>query len=182
MDANINYWTIGSVVIGFLLVLPSIMGLFSKNKFDVNGKVCIGHPVVHQPRLTTPKTVLLTGASEGMGLSVAKQLAQKGASIIIVARNVGRLEEALGQIKVSFLPQHQTMLTCPSRRRQLLPRNGSNISVPTSLNLMAQPESSQKQLHGMKAEPQMSYGASQALPIPASSSTLLSRTCGNRWM
>jgi 3-dehydrosphinganine reductase len=111
MDANISYWTIGSIVLGFLLVLPSIMGLFSKNKFDVKGKVCIGHPVVHQPRLTTPKTVLLTGASEGVGLSVAKQLAQKGASIIIVARNVGRLEEALGQIKVSLLPQRQTMLT-----------------------------------------------------------------------
>jgi 3-dehydrosphinganine reductase len=105
MDANISYWTIGSIVIGFLLILPSIMGLFSKNKFDVKGKVRIGQPVVHQPRLTTPKTVLLTGASEGMGLSVAKQLAQKGASIIIVARNVGRLEEALGQIKVSLLPQ-----------------------------------------------------------------------------
>jgi hypothetical protein len=63
MDANINYWTIGSIVIGFLLVLPSIMGLFSKSKFDVKGKVCIGHPVVAQPRLTTSKTVLLTGAS-----------------------------------------------------------------------------------------------------------------------
>jgi 3-dehydrosphinganine reductase len=46
-----------------------------------------------------------------MGLSVAKQLAEKGASIIIVARNVGRLEEALGQIKVSLLPQRQAMLT-----------------------------------------------------------------------
>jgi 3-dehydrosphinganine reductase len=35
-----------------------------------------------------------------MGKSVAKQLAAKGANIIIVARNVGKLEEALGQIKV----------------------------------------------------------------------------------
>jgi 3-dehydrosphinganine reductase len=46
------------------------------------------------------KTVLLTGASEGMGKSVAIQLAQKGANIIIVARNVGKLEEALSEIKV----------------------------------------------------------------------------------
>jgi 3-dehydrosphinganine reductase len=46
------------------------------------------------------QTILLTGASEGMGLSVALRLAKKGASIIIVARNVGKLEEALGQIKV----------------------------------------------------------------------------------
>jgi 3-dehydrosphinganine reductase len=38
-----------------------------------------------------------------MGKSVAKQLAQKGASIIIVARNVGKLEEALDEIKASSL-------------------------------------------------------------------------------
>jgi 3-dehydrosphinganine reductase len=35
-----------------------------------------------------------------MGKSVAIQLAKKGANIIIVARNVGKLEEALAQIKV----------------------------------------------------------------------------------
>ncbi len=35
-----------------------------------------------------------------MGKSVAVQLAKKGANIIIVARNVGKLEEALAQIKV----------------------------------------------------------------------------------
>jgi 3-dehydrosphinganine reductase len=52
------------------------------------------------------KTVLLLGASEGMGKSVAKQLAQKGANLIIVARNVGRLEEALAQIKVDTSSFH----------------------------------------------------------------------------
>lgn len=46
------------------------------------------------------KTILITGASEGMGRSAARQLAQKGANIIIVSRNVGRLEEALAEIKV----------------------------------------------------------------------------------
>jgi 3-dehydrosphinganine reductase len=47
MDINLNYWTLGSIALGFLLVLPSIMGLFGKNKFDVKGKVCIGHAVRH---------------------------------------------------------------------------------------------------------------------------------------
>ena len=45
------------------------------------------------------QTILITGASEGMGKSVAKQLAEKGANVLIVARNVGRLEEALAEIK-----------------------------------------------------------------------------------
>ncbi|KAK4211975.1 hypothetical protein QBC37DRAFT_441753 [Rhypophila decipiens] len=60
------------------------MGLFSstKNHMPVEGK-----------------TVLITGASEGMGLSASIQLSQKGANIILVSRNVGRLEEALLKVK-----------------------------------------------------------------------------------
>ncbi|KAK4190373.1 hypothetical protein QBC35DRAFT_377906 [Podospora australis] len=59
------------------------MGLLKgKNKFPVEGK-----------------TVLITGASEGMGLSAAIQLAAKGANLILVARNVGRLEEAIVLVK-----------------------------------------------------------------------------------
>ncbi|TVY83875.1 3-ketodihydrosphingosine reductase gsl-3 [Lachnellula suecica] len=54
------------------------MGLFGGKKFD---------------------TVLLTGAFKGMGKSVAIQLSQKGANIIIFARNVGKLEAALAEIK-----------------------------------------------------------------------------------
>lgn len=42
-----------------------------------------------------PQTVLITGASEGMGLAAACQLSAKGANVILVSRNVGRLEEAL---------------------------------------------------------------------------------------
>ncbi|KAK0116524.1 3-dehydrosphinganine reductase [Cadophora gregata] len=83
---DLGAWTIASIVVGFLAILPSIMGLFGKNKFDVNGK-----------------TVLLTGASEGMGRSAAIQLAQKGANVIIVARNVAKLEEALAQVKAAAL-------------------------------------------------------------------------------
>ncbi|KAF4636351.1 hypothetical protein G7Y89_g1729 [Cudoniella acicularis] len=84
MAIDFTSWTNIALLAVFLLSIPSIMGFFGKNKFDVNGK-----------------TVLLTGASEGMGKSVAKQLAQKGANVIIVARNVGKLEEALVQVKAS---------------------------------------------------------------------------------
>jgi 3-dehydrosphinganine reductase len=58
--------------------------------------------------LRSSQTVLLTGASEGMGRSVAKQLAAKGANVIIVSRNANKLEEALAETKVSshLPPQH----------------------------------------------------------------------------
>ena len=105
MADTLNYWTIASIVVGLVVLLPSIMGFFGGNKFDVKSKVSL------QP-LNTPaspnalQTVLITGASEGMGKSVAKQLAQKGANIIIVSRNVGRLEEALAEVKVSSSHPH----------------------------------------------------------------------------
>ncbi|KAK3997321.1 hypothetical protein QBC44DRAFT_229902 [Cladorrhinum sp. PSN332] len=61
------------------------MGLFGgKNQFPVEGK-----------------TILITGASEGMGRAAALQLSAKGANIILVSRNVGRLEEALVDVKAA---------------------------------------------------------------------------------
>ncbi|KAJ3554726.1 hypothetical protein NPX13_g10537 [Xylaria arbuscula] len=45
------------------------------------------------------KTVLITGASEGMGRSVARQLAEKGASVILVSRSANKLEEAMAEAK-----------------------------------------------------------------------------------
>lgn len=47
------------------------------------------------------QTVLITGASEGMGRSAAVQLSAKGAHLILVSRNVGRLEEALAEVKAA---------------------------------------------------------------------------------
>ncbi|KAI9790529.1 MAG: 3-dehydrosphinganine reductase [Peltula sp. TS41687] len=55
------------------------MHLFSrKNHFPVEGR-----------------TVVITGGSQGMGRSVARQLAAKGADIVIVARNVEKLKAAV---------------------------------------------------------------------------------------
>ncbi|KAK8100583.1 NAD(P)-binding protein [Apiospora kogelbergensis] len=45
------------------------------------------------------KTILVTGATEGMGRCAARQLAAKGANVIVVSRNVARLEETVAEIK-----------------------------------------------------------------------------------
>lgn len=59
------------------------MGAFSsKNHMPVEGK-----------------TILLTGATEGMGRAAALQLAAQGANLVLVSRNVGRLEETLAEVK-----------------------------------------------------------------------------------
>ncbi|KAF2797605.1 3-ketodihydrosphingosine reductase, Tsc10 [Melanomma pulvis-pyrius CBS 109.77] len=55
------------------------MGFFGRgNKFHVEGR-----------------TVLLTGGSYGMGKELARQLSQRGANLVLVARNVQKLEAAL---------------------------------------------------------------------------------------
>ncbi|KAH9909593.1 NAD(P)-binding protein [Xylariomycetidae sp. FL2044] len=55
------------------------MGLpFSKNEFHVDGR-----------------TVLITGGSKGLGLNAARQLAEKGANVIIVARDQSHLDKGI---------------------------------------------------------------------------------------
>ncbi|KEY65825.1 hypothetical protein S7711_07206 [Stachybotrys chartarum IBT 7711] len=76
------FWVAFPAVIAIFAVYS--MGLFGGNQFPVEGR-----------------TVLLTGASEGMGLEVAKQLAAKGANIVIVSRTVSKLKEAIKEIEAS---------------------------------------------------------------------------------
>ncbi|KOS19386.1 3-ketodihydrosphingosine reductase gsl-3 [Escovopsis weberi] len=69
------------------LVAAAAMGLFGgRNHMPVEGKT---------------QTVLITGASEGMGLSVAKKLAERGANVILVSRSIPKLEQALQAVKAA---------------------------------------------------------------------------------
>ncbi|KAF7894629.1 uncharacterized protein EAF01_010079 [Botrytis porri] len=49
------------------------------------------------------KTILITGGSRGMGREVSHQLSQKGAHIIIVARDSQKLQEAISYIRLGAL-------------------------------------------------------------------------------
>ncbi|OCK77111.1 3-ketosphinganine reductase [Lepidopterella palustris CBS 459.81] len=68
------------------------MGLFSQKKhFVLSGR-----------------TILITGASQGMGRGLAKICAQKGANVIIVARNIDKLKAAVEYISAAAAnPQTQ---------------------------------------------------------------------------
>lgn len=83
MAVNASY--IALALFGILTATVAVftMGLFSsRDKFEVEG--C---------------TVIVTGGSQGLGLAFAKQLAAKGANVVIVARNVSKLRAALAEIK-----------------------------------------------------------------------------------
>lgn len=79
-----NKYVLASAGILGSTLLAATMGFFNKNHMPVEGK-----------------TILLTGASEGLGRSAARELAAKGANVIIVARNVGKLEDALAEISAA---------------------------------------------------------------------------------
>ncbi|KAL4917640.1 hypothetical protein BDW62DRAFT_183556 [Aspergillus aurantiobrunneus] len=79
--------TVGiSAVVGalFFYTFVKMFGFGNQNQFVVEGR-----------------TVVITGGSEGMGKAVACQLAQKGANVVIVARTVQKLKEAMDVIKGS---------------------------------------------------------------------------------
>jgi len=52
------------------------------------------------PKFSNSETVLITGASSGIGEEFAYQLAKKGLNIIIVGRNSSRLEQVYKNIKL----------------------------------------------------------------------------------
>ncbi|KAF4466190.1 3-ketodihydrosphingosine reductase tsc-10 [Fusarium albosuccineum] len=80
--SSMTITSVAAASIATVVFAVFIMGLFGGNKMPVEAK-----------------TILLTGASEGMGLSAATKLSAKGANIILVSRSVGKLEAALATVK-----------------------------------------------------------------------------------
>jgi short chain dehydrogenase len=78
------------------------MGYFTgKNNFLLDEKVTRAYAPHPSSTLTCSQyTAIITGGSQGLGLSVAKHLASKGANVVIVAQDVPKLEAALEEIKV----------------------------------------------------------------------------------
>ncbi|KAF2667854.1 NAD(P)-binding protein [Microthyrium microscopicum] len=95
------------------LALPLIiytMGLFTrKSQFVVDGR-----------------TVLITGASQGLGRALAKLLAQKGANVIVVARSEDKLKAVVAECRAAAIHSSQRFthfaidLTSPAANTQLL--------------------------------------------------------------
>lgn len=117
MDLPLSVWALSTIT---AIVVPlfyfTVMGFFSGNQFDVKGKVRTtqGYLELYINFLAdNSQRVLITGGSQGMGRSVARLLASKGASVIIVARTVSRLEEAVEHASVSHPVFHLNWNTNP---------------------------------------------------------------------
>ncbi|MCQ2086411.1 MAG: SDR family oxidoreductase [archaeon] len=61
---------------------------------------------MYNPFTLQGKTILVTGASSGIGKSIAIQCSQYGASVVITGRNQERLQETLDLINIEETRQH----------------------------------------------------------------------------
>lgn len=59
----------------------------------------VGSRLMRRPYSFAEKVVLVTGGSRGLGLEVARQLADEGAIVALVARDLGELEGAVREIE-----------------------------------------------------------------------------------
>lgn len=55
------------------------------------------------------RTALVTGSTQGIGLATAKLFAQAGASVVLLARDAQRLEEARATLDTAMGQQHRTL-------------------------------------------------------------------------
>ncbi len=65
------------------------------------------------------RTAIVCGASQGIGLAAAIEIAQLGAKIVLVARNQSRLESALAQLPSQKNQQHSFLVADFSEPEQL---------------------------------------------------------------
>ena len=65
------------------------------------------------------RTALVCGASQGIGLAAAVELAGLGANIVLVARNKDRLQAAVGQLPQPESQEHSFLVADFSKPQQL---------------------------------------------------------------
>lgn len=65
---------------------------------------------MYNPYLLENKTILVTGASSGIGKATAIECSKLGATVIITGRNEQRLNDTFNGLDVSFSQQHQCVV------------------------------------------------------------------------
>ncbi len=65
---------------------------------------------MYNPLSLCGKTILVTGASSGIGREIAKECSLLGASVLVTGRNVDRLTETFGELDVCQGQSHQLFI------------------------------------------------------------------------
>lgn len=66
--------------------------------------------MTYNPFSLKGRTILITGASSGIGQAAAIECSKSGATVVITGRNAQRLQETFEQLDVSFSQQHKKII------------------------------------------------------------------------
>jgi len=58
----------------------------------------------------TGKTAGVCGSTQGMGLAIARQLAEQGAEVVLLARNAAKLNELVATLSVQAAQNHRVIV------------------------------------------------------------------------
>ena len=75
---------------------------------------------IYNPFSLSNKTILITGASSGIGAATAIECSRMGASVIITGRNEERLNETFSRLDISFGQLHQQIIADLSKSEDVL--------------------------------------------------------------
>lgn len=97
---------------------------------------------MYNPYSLENKTILVTGASSGIGKATAIECSKLGANVVITGRNEKRLDETFNELDVSLGQQHQQIVADMSTEEGVadlvakvpaLDGVSSNAGIPTTL-------------------------------------------------
>jgi 3-dehydrosphinganine reductase len=86
------------------------------------------------------RTVILTGSSYGMGREIAKLLSQRGASVVLVARNADKLQAAMEYARAAAKSPSTQRFLCISADLTSEAENARMLAEATAWNHGATPE------------------------------------------
>ena len=84
----------------------------------------------------TNKTALVCGASQGLGLATAKELALLGATVIIASRNEDKLKEALKELSTSAGQKHSYVVMDLSNSEDAAAKVKAIVEKGTTLHIL----------------------------------------------
>ncbi|KIW37683.1 uncharacterized protein PV06_10318 [Exophiala oligosperma] len=93
MSTSLTYTSLSTLAVAALSFVVFKMLFSRKNQFPTDGL-----------------TAIVTGGSQGMGLSIAEELSSRGANVVIVAQDKGKLARAVDTIRAKALKPQQKFL------------------------------------------------------------------------
>ncbi len=82
------------------------------------------------------KTAWVCGSTQGMGLAIAQQLAEQGASIVLLARNAEKLTEVVKTLSTAANQSHQTITADFSRPDSLKSAVEHHLSANPEVHIL----------------------------------------------